>query len=216
MENILGLTTSFPNALEVTGDMSLTQAVGMDISKLLDWLRMQEGPGINWDAWAAIGGVCSALVAVAAFVFTAVSYMMQRKREFKFKLEEQQDRRRAQAIRLLVWYENRMIHIENKSDLPVFDVYAFLVNGTPGSDAHVGDAYKDVLKPNGLLRTGFPSGPPNWNADLNRFLIVIFKDSNNVAWERTGRGTLREIPHSVWDHYGVNRSMTYFVPSHAE
>lgn len=201
---------SLVHPVQAPGDMSLVEAIQLDLLKLGNWLRMLVDVDFNWDALSAIGGLGSALVAVGALISTAVSFSHQKKREVDFSLEEQRMRRKEQAGRFVAWCDSGDMHIDNRSDLPIYDVYAFVVNGTPGVDAHEGDSYLDVVPPNSSLRLSFKSGPPKWDGNLNRYLRVLFKDANDVTWERVHRGGLREVSPSVYDDYGADRSVGYF------
>ncbi len=155
--------------------------------------------GADWlDAGA---NVFSAIGTVGAFAVALVLF----RREHAREAAHSEDARRAQAVRVSAWIEQRRtahgapelaFHVHNASDMPIYEVSLpdpadeALGDDTPEEDGGPGEAEFIGLVPPG--RTVTRPAPQSWRAAYRdpEPVPLEFVDSSGQRWTRDEDGTL--------------------------
>lgn len=108
-----------------------------------------------------------------------------------------EDRRRAQAAQVVLWWENTTATVHNHSPLPVYGVHLKAhapTGGLDGGDQLLGFSEKDFLGPGQRFQQSLSVdhlrafGPP----PMTR-AVVVFRDAAGRRWRRDDDGALTAV-----------------------
>jgi hypothetical protein len=178
-----------------------------------------------WTAVGAFGAVLAAVGTIAAFAIAFYQIFSERRARRK-------DDRTAQARRISGWIDGTLpdpsdaaaplaspATLLNASDEPVYRVIAWLVL-VQGAGPQTGEEMQQMAPFSPAMLAILPPGryvvrlPGDWGGMFRRPGVeVAFTDAAGRHWIRRATGRLEEIPNDPVEHYGVDRPVSWDLPT---